>query len=491
MTNHNKETASGASSDMVKDVDTTLVEFNGPDDSYNPLNWPMRKKFVTTIIYSLCTMGCTWASTIYNAGLRQIESQFHVGQEVALLGLTFYLLGNSLGPLIWAPFSEAYGRKVSTIILPMFGLMVFSFATAVAKDLQTILITRFFAGMFGVAPLSNVGGVLVDIWPATQRGAALLTWGIAVIAGPLIAPLVGGALVVNLPQTGWRWTEYTTGIIIAATLLLGLFLVDESSHPVLLARKADKIRHDSQNWAIHSKSQEMNFTFKAVAQKYLIVPLEMLVDPICFFINLYAAFVYAMIYLAITSFPIEFEETRRWNEVVGSLPFLALLVGAFLGAFVNLWGQSYYRKQLIASKALVIPEARLLPMIIGSFFFAPGLFIMGWTSHKDTHWIGFCIGAACVGLGFFTIFQSAINYLVDTYLMLAASALAANMFTRSLLAASFPLFSNALFHNLGLDWGMSLLGFISAVMIPIPLLFYKFGRTMRAKGRRSKMTFVA
>ena len=86
--------------------------------------------------------------------------------------------------------------------------MVFSFASAVSKDLQTLLITRFFAGVFGCAPLSNVGGVLADIWPASQRGAALLVWGLAVIVGPLIAPIVGGALVVNLSQTGWRWTEY-------------------------------------------------------------------------------------------------------------------------------------------------------------------------------------------------------------------------------------------------------------------------------------------
>ena len=73
--------------------------------------------------------------------------------------------------------------------------------------------------------------------------------------------------------------------------------------------------------------------------------------------------------------------------------------------------------------------------------------------------------------------------------MLAASALAANMFMRSILAAAFPLFASyckwlsntlskmyrnliaaAVFHNLGLDWGMSLLGFLSTAMIPIPFL---------------------
>jgi hypothetical protein len=108
--------------------------------------------------------------------------------------------------------------------------------------------------------------------------------------------------------------------------------------------------------------------------------------------------------------------------------------------------------------------------MIGSFFFAAGFFIMGWTASENTHWIGyvtsmngstnadsgnsFCVGAACIGLGFFTIFQSAVNYLVDTYLMLSASALAANMFMRSILAASFPLFANACKHFRILDGGL-------------------------------------
>ncbi|CAM1507493.1 Fc.00g071340.m01.CDS01 [Cosmosporella sp. VM-42] len=459
------------------DYDDNLIDFEGQDDPYNPLNWPFRKKFVTTMLYSFTTMGVTWASTIYNSGIPQVEHQFKVSQEVALLGLTLYLLGqetktklrNAFGPFLWAPMSEAYGRKPS-ILIPLFGLMVFSFATAAANDLQTIMITRFFGGVFGCAPLSNVGGVLADIWTPSQRGAALLVWGIAVINGPLVAPIVGGALAINLPQTGWRWTEYVTGILLAVILIAGVFFIDESYGPVLLARKADKIRHETKNWAIHSKSQETGPSLGQMSRRYLIVPLEMLIDPICFVINLYAAFVYAIIYMAITAFPIEFQEVRRWNQVVGSLPFLAIVVGVFFAAGVNIWGHKLYVKRLTANGGKIVPEDRLFPMMVGSFFFAAGLFIMGWTADEKIHWIGFCVGAACLGIGFFTIFQSAISYIVDTYLMLAASALAANMFMRSILAASFPLFSNALFHNLGLDWGMSLLGFISVAMIPIPFL---------------------
>ncbi|KAF2475445.1 MFS general substrate transporter [Lindgomyces ingoldianus] len=470
-------------------VDDNLIDFDGPDDPYLPLNWPFRHKVVVTLLYSLCTMGTTWASTVYNSGLSQVQEQFHVGNEVALLGMALYLAGNAFGPLLWAPMSEAYGRKLS-VLIPIFGLMVFSFASAVAKDLQTLLIARFFGGVFGGAPLSNVGGVLADIWPPTQRGAALLFWGMAVIVGPLLAPIVGGALVIALPHTGWRWTGYLTGTMLAAILVASMLWIDESFPPVLLARKANKIRLETKNWAIHSKSQETGTSFKEMSRKYLIVPFEMLIDPIAFFINLYAAFCYAIVYLAVIAFPIEFQAVRRWNEVVGSLPFLAMTAGVLIAACINFWGQLYYRKRFIANGNKLVPEARLMPMIIGSFFFPAGLFIMGWTAKKDIHWIGFSIGGACVGFGFFTIFQSAISYLVDTYLMLAASALAANMFMRSILAAAFPLFAKALFDKLGLDWGMSLLGFIAVAMIPIPFLFYIFGKRIRAVGKRSKQTFI-
>jgi hypothetical protein len=88
-----------------------------------------------------------------------------------------------------------------------------------------------------------------------------------------------------------------TGILLAIILLADILFVDESFPPVLLARKADKLRFETKNWALHSKSQEMSHNFKDMTRRYLIVPLQMIIDPISFVINLYAAFVLAIIYL--------------------------------------------------------------------------------------------------------------------------------------------------------------------------------------------------
>ena len=113
-------------------------------------------------------------------------------------------------------------------------------------------------------------------------------------------------------------------------------------------------------------------------------------------------------------------------------------MGILIGGAANVVNQSYYNRRFAANGNKAIPEARLPPMMIGSFFFAGGLFMFGWTSSKSIHWIAPCIGAALMGFGFFTIFQSALNYLIDTFQKYAASAIAANTFLRSCFAASFP-----------------------------------------------------
>ncbi len=183
------------------------------------------------------------ALSSYSPAVNQISQEFHVSKEVSLLGLSFCLLEwvryceshlhcelllwqiskSRFGPLVWAPFSELYGRKWS-VLIPCFLATVFSFGTATAKDIQTILITRFFTGFFGSAPVSNTGGVLGDIWAPTERGYAIMAYSLAVIVGPTLGPIVGGAVVQS--YLGWRWTEYVRARLEARSWI-ELWLIDK------------------------------------------------------------------------------------------------------------------------------------------------------------------------------------------------------------------------------------------------------------------------
>lgn len=461
-----------------------LVDFDGPDDPYRPINWTLKKKIYTTVLYGFTTMGSTWASSVFSPGLPQIAKQFDISIEVATLGLTLLLLGFGIGPLLWAPLSEVYGRKVA-VITPYFIAACFSFGTATAKDVQTIMITRFFAGFFGSAPVTNTGGVLGDLYSPGQRGIAMAGYALAVVGGPVLGPIVGSAVVVQ-PFLRWRWTEYLTGILMLFILLLDVIWIDESYPPVLLVHKARRLRHESGNWALHAKFEEWDVNIQELARKFLVRPFQLLATPICFLMALYASFCYGILYLQLGAIPIIFQEGRGWHPVVGSLPFLAILVGAWIGCAANVYNQKLYNVKWHQADERAIPEARLPPMMVGSVLFAAGMFITGWTADKRFPWIAPCIGLSCMGVGFFTIFQAALNYLVDTFQKFSASAVAANTFLRSVFAAAFPLVVTPMYHNLGVPWASSLIGFIAVAMIPIPYGFFVYGKRIRARSKWSK-----
>lgn len=145
-------------------------------------------------------------------------------------------------------------------------------------------------------------------------------------------------------------------------------------------------------------------SLRELAQKFIVRPFQMLLTPICFLIALYASFAYGILYDNLAAFPLEFEGVRIWNLLVGALPFLAL-IGILIGGAVNVLNQVFYNRASIANGKKPVPEARVPPMMVGSVFFAAGIFLLGWTSDKNYTWVAPRFGAVFMGFGFFTIFQ--------------------------------------------------------------------------------------
>ena len=119
-----------------------IVDFDGPDDPYRPMNWKFNKKVWTTGLYGVTTMGSTFASSVFSPAINQVSDEFSVGTEVSTLGVSLLLFGFGIGPLLWAPLSEIYGRK-KAVLIPYFIATCFSFATGASKDIQSICITRW------------------------------------------------------------------------------------------------------------------------------------------------------------------------------------------------------------------------------------------------------------------------------------------------------------------------------------------------------------
>jgi DHA1 family multidrug resistance protein-like MFS transporter len=140
-----------------------VVEFDGPNDPLHSQNWPLKKKLVTAAVLGFTTMTSAFTSSIFSAATMVVSAEYNVGNEVGLLGTTFYVLGFAFGPSLWAPLSELKGRRLP-ILISIFGFSVFSIGCATGKDIQTILLCRFFSGFFGACPLAVVAAVFSDMF---------------------------------------------------------------------------------------------------------------------------------------------------------------------------------------------------------------------------------------------------------------------------------------------------------------------------------------
>ena len=105
--------------------------------------------------------------------------------------MSLYVLGFATGPILWAPLSELKGRRLP-LLIGMFGFSIFQVAVATGKDLQTVLLCRFFGGLFGACPLAVVAAVFSDMFDNRTRGLAITVFSMTVFSGPLLAPFIGG-----------------------------------------------------------------------------------------------------------------------------------------------------------------------------------------------------------------------------------------------------------------------------------------------------------
>jgi MFS family permease len=306
-------------------------------------------------------------------------------------------------------------------------------------------------------------------------------YAVCVVGGPTLGPTIGAAALVN-PHLGWRWTEYIEAIVTFAVVLLTAIFLPEIYPPVLLARKARKMRKSTGNTAYYHPSEQNKLDVNTVVTKHLTRPLRMLTtEPIVTAIAIYASFVFGLLYLTLEVFPIVYLEDRGWPVVSATLPFIGLFVGILCALGINLGNIKRYARISDAAGGKPVPEARLQPMILGSIIFPIGLFWFGWTANPKYHWAIPTVATGFIGAGFNIIFQQCINYLVDSYGLYAASATSANTFLRSIMAAGLPLAANPMFHSLGVGPAMSILGAIAVLAIAVPFLFLKYAIVLRSK----------
>jgi multidrug resistance protein len=361
------------------------------------MNWPSGRKWLYTIVLGSTTFCVTFASSVFSTATVATAKVFHVSLEVMTLGTSLFVLGFAFGPLFWGPMSELFGRK-KPLFIGFFIFAIFQIATAVSQNIESIMLTRFFGGIFASAPLAIIGGAFVDFFGPVDRGVATVIFAGATFVGPTTGPIIGGFIVQS--YLGWRWTAYITAIMAFFFGTIAFLIVPESHHPTILQARAKKIRYATKNWAIHSKADENEVDLKHIAHTYLLRPFEMIIkEPILLLVSVYLGLVYGILYLFFEAYPISFQEGRGWNGGVGALPFISIMIGFFLGSIAIAFVTKTRFARKFKKHGHVIPEERLPPMIAGAFILPIGLFWFAWTSNPNITWVPQVIAGVPTGMG--------------------------------------------------------------------------------------------
>ncbi|XXH02925.1 hypothetical protein Hte_009315 [Hypoxylon texense] len=470
---------SSSNDDEIDDSDSNpnIVWWDGPDDPENPYNWPTWRKVLNCGLISAMTFIAPLASSIFAPGVPQVVAEFHsTSLEIAAFVVSVYVLGFAAGPMLFAPLSEIYGRVILYNLCNV-GFVAFSVACALAPTLNALIVFRFFAGVFGSVPITNGGGTIADMIAQEKRGGAMAVFSIGPLLGPIIGPVAGGFL---SDAEGWRWSFWLLAIIGGFLFLVMLFSLKESYAPVILARKTAKLRKETGNNLLRSKL-DAGLTPGDYFKRGIVRPFRMLfLSPIVAITSLYMAVTYGYLYLMFTTITEVFQEYYGFSTSTVGLAFLGLGVGSMIGILLfSATSDKYIQRKAAENKSGMKPEYRLPLLPLGALLIPAGLFIYGWTADFHVHWIVPIIGTAIVGIGNIIIFMIIQMYLVDTFTVYAASAIACNTVVRSLAGAVLPLAGLPMYSKLGIGWGNSLLGFIAVALFPVSLVIIKYGEYLR------------
>ena len=380
--------------------------------------------------------------------------------------------------------------------------VIFIIPCAVSKNIGTLIVCRLIDGIAFSAPMTLVGGTLADLWRNEERGVPMAAFSAAPFVGPAstscasparlyfltrvhpltsplftVGPLAGGFL---SDAAGWRWLYWLQLILAFIAWVLITFTVPETYAPTILARRAGKLRKTTGDSGHVTEAELDPRPFSQRIGVFLIRPFQLLfTEIIVLLLSLYLSVLYGLLYMFFVAYPIVFEVGKGYSAGISGLMFIPLALGVLCSAISAPLVNKHYLTLVAKYNGKPPAEVRLIPMMISCWFVPVGLFIFAWTSYERLTWVGPCLAGFPVGFGFIFLYNSANNYLVDSYQHQAASALAAKTCIRSFWGAGVVLFTEQMYARMGNQWASSFLAFLSLLCCAIPFLFWTFGARIR------------
>jgi multidrug resistance protein len=252
----------------------------------------------------LCVVNSTLGSSLPAGATKYISEYYHVTNEQQLvLPISLFLVGYVFGPLVFGPLSEAYGRKI--ILLSTFVVFTaFTLACALSPNWPALLVFRLIVGTAASSPISIIGGLFADIHSdPRKRGRAMAYFMGATTLGPILGPVISGFI----SAISWRWT-FWVGLIFAGVTLPLVCFCPETYAPIILRRRAEKLRKETGNDNLFAPKELEKKGAKQLITVTLTRPVRMIIyEAVVLFTCLYLSLAYAIFYMYFEAYPIVFQ----------------------------------------------------------------------------------------------------------------------------------------------------------------------------------------
>ncbi|PNH48379.1 hypothetical protein VD0004_g7 [Verticillium dahliae] len=364
-----------------------------PDDSKfgSPLQWPQHRKNLVLALSCAATFLTAYTSGSYSPPVAAMAEDLGSSNIAMIAGITTFCIGFALSPMVLAPISEIYGRRI--VLIPSgITYVAFQAVCSVMPNLAGMLIARLFVGIGGAVFSSVIGGIIADMWNKDTRNTPMALFSGSVLAGTGAGPLLAAVMMSRIRNKtlAWKWVFWHQVIVDAVLVVLIVFFLDESRGSVLLSRRAKilnewyealedagvygchfeepEVLSDSSDtttsgsdeklascpwtaadqpsramttavrlrWLV--KEDEERASLAQLMKTSMIRPFHLLVaEPVVFFFSLWCAFAWAVLYCTFGTIPLAFSRVRGMNMEQSGYFFGSMIVGACVGTVVSIY----------------------------------------------------------------------------------------------------------------------------------------------------------
>ncbi|KAF1987580.1 MFS general substrate transporter [Aulographum hederae CBS 113979] len=454
----------------------------------NPTHYAHPTKWFITFTVALSAAAAPMGSAVIMPALSDVAEALNTTPTITNLSVALYMLSMSIFPLWWSSFSETLGRR-TIYIVSFIWFTVFAVLSAVSQNIAMLIAMRVLSGG-GSASVQAVGaGTIADIWEPKERGTAMGIFYLGPLCGPLIAPIIGGALAEGL---GWRSTQWFLVVYGGLVTIFLIFAIPET------LRRRKSVLKEAENEAVEDlhkteaaaddgntdlQRTTTRQTVHLKTKKYLAFARRCFLDPLRIVLLLrfpaialtiyYAAIAFGTLYFLNISIEATFSAPPyNFSTIIVGLLYIPNSLGYLVASlFGGRWIDRIMRREAAKAgrydengKLIFRPEDRMRENAwIAGAMFPLALVWYGWSAQEGVLWICPMVANFFFGLGSMIIFATATTMLTEFMPRKASSGIAANNFVRNIFSCVGGIVAEPLLNTLGNGWILTIFAIWSLV----------------------------